>query len=755
MSTLATLDFSTLNDEQREAVLHPGGPMLIFAGAGSGKTRVISYRIARLIQDGVYPSRILAVTFTNKASREMRERIEGLVGEKDAKFLWMGTFHSICSRILRIDGKAIGIHPQFTIYDDSDQLSLVKDILKAKNIDDKAIQPRAILSEISHAKEQMKTPEKYAEGTSGFFEKICADVYKAYNLKLSAANALDFDDILFYTVRLLEQSEETRKKWQEKFLHVLVDEYQDVNYSQYRLVQLIGELHKNVVVVGDDDQSIYGWRGADASLILKFGLDYASAKIIKLERNYRSTQRILQAANEVIKHNPGRAGKMLWTENKEGPRVSLTEAGTEQDEAEMVINAIMEDIANGSRTLADFAVLYRTNAQSRVLEDGFLKARIPHRLIGGQRFYERKEIKDMVAYLRIVANPSDDVSLKRIINVPPRGIGASAIEKATRFADLQGISLIESFSSQDVQGDLTKRCADAVRGFLIGIEMVRETASKGPVKPTLMAMLNQSGYMAMLRAENSEEAASRLENLQELVNVAQEFDIDADEVSLSAFLENAALMSDSDTLIEGAQAVTLMTIHTAKGLEFPVVFIVGMEEGIFPHSRSLASDQQIAEERRLAYVAMTRAKEELHIVHAHRRSLYGTPNFNPRSRFLEHLPPESLTSLFERGGKIKPYQRSAYQERDGSFSGSKIPTSIGTENRPERSLSTTPGSNLRSPSWKPPFTVGTKVSHAKFGEGIVISCMPIKDDTEVTVAFPGEFGIKKLVQKLAKLQSIP
>ncbi|RYG87448.1 ATP-dependent DNA helicase PcrA, partial [bacterium] len=425
---LPPLDLSTLNPEQREAVTYRGGPLLIFAGAGSGKTRVITTRIASLLREGVWASRILAVTFTNKAAREMRERVEGLVGEA-ANGMWIGTFHSLCGRLLRMEGSAIGIDRNFVIYDDADQLSLVREILKAKNIDDKSISPRGILSEISHAKERLQTPEKYAERASTFFEKIASDVFKSYNDGLRRANALDFDDILFFAHRLLTQSQDVREKYQERFLHVMVDEYQDVNLAQYEIVHLLAAKHRNVVVVGDDDQGIYSWRGADVSLILRFGSDYEDARIVKLERNYRSTKTILAAANEVIRHNRGRAGKNLWTENEEGAAIRVVQTGTEQDEAATIGEAIRKDVARGKRPYGDYAILYRTNAQSRVLEEAFLSQRIPHILIGGQRFYERKEIKDMLAYLRLTLNGRDDVSFRRTVNTPARGIGPGAVSR--------------------------------------------------------------------------------------------------------------------------------------------------------------------------------------------------------------------------------------------------------------------------------------------------------------------------------------
>jgi DNA helicase-2/ATP-dependent DNA helicase PcrA len=730
------LELDTLNPEQREAVLHPGGPLLIFAGAGSGKTRVITFRIARLLMEGVHPSRILAVTFTNKAAREMRERVEQLVGDT-SKTMWIGTFHSLCSRMLRIDGKHIGLDSNFVIYDDSDQMTLIREVFKSKNIDDKSIQPRAILSEISNAKEKLLTPEKYAEGVTGYMERIAAEVYKSYNILLRKANALDFDDILYFTVRLLEQREDVRQKYQERFQHVLVDEYQDVNLAQYQIVHQLAGKHRNVVVVGDDDQSIYAWRGADVSLILRFGSDYPDARIVKLERNYRSTKTILAAANEVIKQNRGRAGKELWTENEQGARITLTQAGTEQDEGMMVADKIQREVRAGRRKYSEFAVLYRTNAQSRVMEEAFLTTRIPHVLLGGQRFYERKEIKDMISYLRLVYNPFDNVSFRRVVNTPTRGIGSTAMKTIEDRANTLGLSLWQVTDDQEMQATLQKKTASSLRAFHGVIFDGQELAEQGAVTPVLRHLMSASGYVDALKAEHSQEALGRLDNLQELLNVTAEYDATSEDPSLTGFLESVALVSDVDALTGDGDAVTLMTLHSAKGLEFPVVFLTGLEEGVFPHSRSLTSDSELEEERRLCYVGMTRAREELHILHAHRRSMFGTPNFNRRSRFLDDIPEHLLDTLNEGGYHQPPApSRSVYQERSGSYSV--------VEPKPDTSKR----------AFKPPFEIGQRVRHAKFGIGVVVACNPVRDDVEVTVAFPGVIGVKKLAQKFAKLEPL-
>jgi len=742
-SSPVAVDLDSLNPPQREAVLQPGGPMLIFAGAGSGKTRVITTRMARLVADGVPGSRILAVTFTNKAASEMRERVERMVGGESAKRIWMGTFHSICSKMLRIDGKAIGIDPSFVIYDDADQISLIREIFKAKNIDDKSIQPRTILSEISSAKEKLVSPEKYAERATGFVEKIAADIYKSYNALLKKANALDFDDLLLYTVRLLEQRQDVREKYQDRFLHVLVDEYQDVNYAQYQIVNLVAAKHRNVVVVGDDDQSIYAWRGADVSLILRFNQDYPDAKVIKLQQNYRSTKNILSVAHEVIRRNRSRADKQLWTENAEGAQITLIQAGTEQDEAMMVAEAILADTRTGRRRYRDFSVLYRTNAQSRVLEEAFLTLRIPHILVGGQRFYERKEVKDMLCYMRLSLNENDNVSLRRIINVPTRGIGASTLQQLETWAAERSLPLIGALRDQGMQGSLQKKAGTSVKALLATLNEARELSEQGAVTPVLKHLMNASGYLDALREENSQDSLSRLENLQELLNVTAEYDATAEEPSLHEFLESVSLVADIDTLDNSGDAVTLMTLHTAKGLEFPVVFLVGLEEGVFPHSRSLTSDYELEEERRLCYVGMTRAKEELHLVHAHRRSLYGTPNFNRRSRFLDDIPSDMLRMVSSPAGTYGyTGPRQPQLQRNGTYTVNPAPPPPIAQRK------------LRGPDWKPPFDVGQRVRHAKFGIGVVVSCNPLKNDAEVTVAFPGVVGTKKLVQSLAKLEPV-
>ncbi|HRD31778.1 MAG TPA: UvrD-helicase domain-containing protein [Fimbriimonadaceae bacterium] len=734
-------DLNSLNPEQKRAVECNGGPLMVFAGAGSGKTRVVTCRIAKLIAEGVPASRIMAVTFTNKAAREMRERLEQMVGE-EAKYLWMGTFHSTCAKLLRMDGAAIGIDRNFVVYDDTDQLSIVRDLIKRRNLDPKAIQPRAVLAEISRAKERLESPTKYAETAAGFFPKIVADIYKEYNDALRRANALDFDDILLYAVRLLEQAESVREKYQERFLHVMVDEYQDVNMAQYRLTHLLAAKHQNIMIVGDDDQSIYAWRGADVSLMLRFGSDYPDAQVITLAQNYRSTPNILKAAHSIIRHNHGRNEKQLWTDNPEGASVRIRGYGTENDEAMAVADSILREVRTGKRTYGQYGVLYRTNAQSRALEEAFLTMRIPHVLVGGQRFYDRKEIKDAMAYLRLAWNPADDASFRRIVNVPARGIGATTVDRIAQYASSLGQSMRDVIGDPTYRATLTKRAATALGDLHRLLEAATALATSGPVTPVLQILLDKSGYLDELRNERTDESISRLENLQELLNVTTQFDegnVDADEApTLGGFLEQVALVSDVDMLKESGEAVTLMTLHSSKGLEYPVVFLTGMEEGVFPHSRSLGDDRQLSEERRLCYVGMTRAREELHLTYARRRSTFGQANFNHRSRFLNDLPAMEVDDDAGYDHESMAPTRRVESERMGTYRVIEAPR---------------PQAEAAAP-WQAPFTVGQRVEHRKLGMGVVIACNPLKNDAEVTVAFSGATGIKKMVQSFAKLEAV-
>lgn len=726
-----------LNPQQLEAVEWPPGPLLVFAGAGSGKTRVITRRIARFIAQGVAPERILAVTFTNKAAREMRERIEQLVGP-ESRGVWMGTFHATCARILRIDGLKIGIQPGFSIYDDSDQIGLMKDVLKARNMDEKHVSPRDILAAISSAKERLIGPEDFGAQAAGFTEKLAAELYPSYAQLLRQANALDYDDLIFFAVRLFEQVPPVLEKYQDRFVHVLVDEYQDVNYAQYRFVQLIGGKHRSITIVGDDDQSIYGWRGADVSLIRRFSSDYPDAKVITLDQNYRSTGKILAAANAVIRKNRARAEKALWTENPDGPPITISSAGTDRDEAMMVASLILRDRNAGRRRFSDFAVLYRTNAQSRVLEEAFLTSRIPHVLVGGQRFYERKEIKDMIAYLRVANNPSDNVAIRRVVNVPARGIGQGSLEVLESAAVRSSGNLWDALRDASVLAKLPSKPQAGCKHFVRLIEEAQTMATEHSVTEVLNHVMRESGYLDELRQDHSPDSMSRLENLQELLRVTAEFDETADETTLGGFLESVALIADVDELKEDGDAAVLMTLHSAKGLEFPVVFIVGMEEGVFPHARSMSSDSELEEERRLCYVGMTRAREELHLLCSVRRSLYGQPNFNRPSRFLADIPSELTDTLNPTSPADATRSAAIRSDRLRDWDVNVADSGLARARE----------------TWVPPFTVGQRVRHSKFGIGVVIACMPLKNDVEVTVAFPGVVGVKRLVQGLAKLEAV-
>jgi DNA helicase-2/ATP-dependent DNA helicase PcrA len=712
-----------LNPPQREAVTHPGGPLLVFAGAGSGKTRVLTHRVGWLIQQGkARPDQILAVTFTNRAAREMKERIEGLLGERSAAEVWAGTFHSTCAKLLRISGEKIGLDRNFVIFDDEDQIRLIKECLHELNIPERSYPARGVLSAISHAKEKLLDPDTYLRKHSGVYEETVAGVWRLYARKLREMRALDFDDLIVFAVRLLEERQDAREQYQRRFRHVLVDEYQDINYSQYRFVELLAQEHRNITVVGDDDQSIYSWRGADISIILNFERDFPDAHVVKLEQNYRSTQIILDAAHEVVSANERRAEKRLWTENGPGSPLTLWEAADEQHEADLVAQAIQEQIARGRRP-SDFAVLYRTNAQSRPFEEVFMHRRIPYRIIGGVRFWERKEVKDIIAYLRLVANSADNISFKRIVNVPARGIGAASVARLEEAAAARGISIYEAARDRDTVADLQPKAARALREFVDLIEGLRASAAELPVSDLMKETLERTGYLRELENERTMEARGRIENLQELVSVAALFDTQAEDTSLEAFLAQVALVSDVDSLDDRADSVVLMTLHSAKGLEFPVVFMTGLEEGIFPHSRSLTEPRQLEEERRLCYVGMTRAKEELHFTYAFRRMAYGMSARSTLSRFVKEIPAE----YFAEG-------QAPSAVTDGwAAAASRVRTVVTNDS-------------------DSPFREGDRVTHPKFGTGVVISATGRGDEAQVTVMFAGGVGLKKLLLAYAKLE---
>jgi DNA helicase II / ATP-dependent DNA helicase PcrA len=705
-----------LNPAQRQAVLAIEGPVLVVAGAGSGKTRVLTYRIAHLVSAcGVQPHEVLAITFTNKAAEEMRRRLEGILGEV-APRMWVMTFHAACGRILRREAPRLGYRSNFTIYDQADQVRVVKSCLEELERDPKRFAPRGIHAQISNAKNQLVGPEEYRARVASFYDQTVADVYELYQRKLFSSNALDFDDLLMVTVTALERFPEARTRWQKGFRYVLVDEYQDTNHAQYRLLHLLGEAHKNVFAVGDPDQSIYAFRGADIRNILEFERDFGGAQVIALEQNYRSTNAILRAANAVIAHNRERKPKSLWSELGEGEPVRVVEVEDEHAEARFVaaeIAALVDEGYAGS----EVAVFYRTNAQSRVLEDVLVRQDIPYQVIGGPRFYERAEIKDAIAYLQVLDNAADAVSLARIANRPRRGIGDASLARLQAFADAQGISLWEALARADEAG-IGGAPLKAVQRFRTLLESLTAVAGELAVPELVERVLERSGYLEVLEAERTVEAQGRLENLRELVGVAQEYRAGAAEPSLSEFLQQISLYSDQDELSEERSLVTLMTLHNAKGLEFRAVFLIGMEEGVFPHARSL-EEQGLEEERRLAYVGLTRAQERLTLTHASARSLWGSRSYNLPSRFLDELPEEELAR-----DRLQPASWRGYGA---------------------------PASSLDSSALVPDLSTGDTVRHSTLGEGVVTRIEP---DGIVTVRFAEDGAERRLMLDYAPLDKL-
>ncbi|BDG34372.1 DNA helicase PcrA [Saccharococcus caldoxylosilyticus] len=732
MNFLSEKLLANLNKEQQAAVKTTEGPLLIMAGAGSGKTRVLTHRIAYLMAEKhVAPWNILAITFTNKAAREMKERVQALLGGA-AEEVWISTFHSMCVRILRRDIDRIGINRNFSILDTTDQLSVIKNILKEKNIDPKKFEPRTILGTISSAKNELLTPEKFAKRASSYYEKIVSDVYEEYQQRLLRNHSLDFDDLIMTTIQLFERVPEVLEYYQYKFQYIHIDEYQDTNHAQYMLVKMLAARFQNICVVGDADQSIYRWRGADIQNILSFERDYPNAKVILLEQNYRSTKRILQAANEVIENNINRKPKRLWTENPEGKKIVYYEAMNEADEAQFVAGKIKEYVDGGKRRYSDFAILYRTNAQSRIIEEVFLKSNIPYQIVGGLKFYDRKEIKDILAYLRVIANPNDDISLLRIINVPKRGVGASSLDKIVRYASENELSIFEALAELEHIG-LSARIAASLLEFRRQLEQWAQLQEYVSVTELVEEVLDKSGYREMLKAENTLEAQSRLENIDEFLSVTKHFENVSEDKSLIAFLTDLALISDIDQLNEAngnsEDSVVLMTLHSAKGLEFPVVFLIGMEEGIFPHNRSLDDEDEMEEERRLAYVGITRAEEELFLTSAQMRTLFGNIHVNPVSRFIREIP-EELMEMINR----RTLHAAASQAKQTGFRTTMASGSAGG------------GTTV----WK----VGDKADHKKWGIGTVVSVRGEGEDQELDIAFPSPIGIKRLLAKFAPITKV-
>ncbi|UWF57600.1 DNA helicase PcrA [Staphylococcus hyicus] len=718
-----------MNTEQSEAVRTTEGPLLIMAGAGSGKTRVLTHRIAYLLDEkGVSPYNILAITFTNKAAKEMKERVQKLVGE-EAEVIWMSTFHSMCVRILRRDADRIGIERNFTIIDPTDQKSVIKDVLKRENIDPKRYEPRMFISAISNLKNELKTPQDALESANDFYTQMVAKVYEGYQKQLIRNQALDFDDLIMTTIKLFERVPDVLDYYQNKFQYIHVDEYQDTNKAQYTLVNLMAQKFKNLCVVGDSDQSIYGWRGADIQNILSFEEDYPNARTIFLEQNYRSTKTILNAANEVIRNNTERKPKGLWTANANGEKIKYYEAFSERDESEYVVREIFKQQKKG-RKLKDIAVLYRTNAQSRVLEETFLKSNVPYVMVGGQKFYDRKEIKDVLSYLRLIANSADDISLRRVINIPKRGIGPSSVDKIATYATSNSISMFEALAEVDFIG-LSKKVTQAASEFYQLINHLMQEQEFLEISEIVEEVLIKSGYRDMLEREQTLEARSRLENIDEFMSVPKDYEKNTplEEQSLINFLTDLSLVADVDeaNLEDG---VTLMTMHSAKGLEYPVVFIIGMEESIFPHLRAIKSDDdhEMEEERRISYVAITRAEEELYLTHASSRTLFGRSQSNPRSRFLNEIP-DDLLALPERKQTTQTGQK---------------------RTAPKRGYSQRTVVNKAKPATSE-WNVGDKVTHKSWGEGMVSNVNVKNGSVELDIIFKSQ-GPKRLLAQFAPIE---
>ena len=799
-----------LNPPQREAVGHLTGPLLILAGAGSGKTRVLAHRVAYLIATSYKPWQILAVTFTNKAAGEMRDRIASLIGAEGAREATIGTFHAVCARVLRRDGGSIGLSRSFTIYDRADQVALVKSVLRRLDLDEKRFSPNGMLAWIGQRKDELADVATARRQAANYYDETAAQVYEAYQRQLGEDDAVDFDDLLMRTVFLFEQHPDVLARYQGRWQQILVDEYQDTNRAQYLICRHLAAKHKNLAVVGDDDQSIYSWRGADLRNILDFEADYPDAKVVKLEQNYRSTQTILDAAHAVVSRNAGRKDKRLWTDRGSGTQITLFDAYNEYEEAEFVARQIEKlvggggrgsmsrlltsraDDGEGSLRYGDIAVAYRINAQSRVLEESLMRFGIPYQLVGGTRFYERREVKDALAYVRLARNPADRVALGRIINVPARGIGSRTVEELGAWAESRGVTLWESVQAAGENPNLAPRARGQLGAFA---ELMRGLMAMVPNEPPSAifdAALERSGLQAAIN-DGTDEGEERWANVVELRGHAAEFDEIAAPEGLARFLEEVALVSDQDELEDVPDRVTLITLHAAKGLEFPVVFIVGLEEGLLPHRRALEDERELEEERRLAYVGMTRAKDRLYLVHAHHRSTYGVGAQSDPSRFLAELPEDLLAAErsaapFRRGGErwagtddeggwlpggyrsptrrvqeplrpinlpdmnVAPRPRPVGRELDAarervasaSYTGASVDLGSGTFSVPG-------GGDALGAEEEPSWHAGDRVRHRRFGDGIVVSSRIVKGDEEVTVAFVGE-GVKRLIAAYAGLE---
>ncbi|MBH9811291.1 DUF3553 domain-containing protein [Clostridioides difficile] len=751
------MNLDTLNPAQREAVEKTEGPVLILAGAGSGKTKVLTTRIAYLIEDkGVQAPNILAITFTNKAANEMRERVEQNIGP-ETKDMWISTFHSCCVRILRKDINKIGYNRSFVIYDSADQVTLVKDCLKELNLSDKVFEPKAVISAISGAKDKLYTPKQFKDINMADNRMVkIADIYVLYQDRLKRNSALDFDDLILKTVELFKANDEVLAYYRSRFRYIMVDEYQDTSKAQYELIKLLAREHQNICVVGDDDQSIYGWRGADIRNILEFEKDYDNVHVVKLEQNYRSTQVILDAANKVISNNIERKRKKLWSEKKEGELIKIQLTGSEIEEADFIADSIAQIARKENRPYKDFAVLYRANAQARPVEDALNRSQIPYNIYGGTKFYERKEIKDLLAYLRVIQNPQDDISIKRIINVPRRGIGLRTIEKIEDRANLKQESIYSVLIDIETNSDISTKARASISGFVDIIGTLRTIKEVYPVSKLIEKVLDTTGYMDELveiRNKNEkdltgkgEEAQDRIDNLREFISIALEFESSNDDTyenkDLETFLTSIALTSESNDE-EDNDRVSLMTIHTSKGLEFPVVFLTGMEEGLFPISRAIKSmsDSQIEEERRLCYVGITRAKEELYMSLTEKRTLYGKTNVAIASRFMEELPEECIERLYKVKKELS-YSKASYNMLDKYTK--KYMSTISKSKVADKVNATIKDSNKETNP--DDIKLGSKVHHPKFGVGTVVSII----GTDVTIAFDQQ-GIKKINKEYTTL----
>lgn len=740
--------YDTLNEQQSEAVLHTEGPLLILAGAGSGKTRVLTHRIAYLIEEkGVNPWNILAITFTNKAAGEMRERVDQLVGF-GSESIWVSTFHSTCVRILRRHIDLLGYDTNFTIYDADDQKTLMKDVCKLLNIDTKVYRERSLLNAISHAKDELVTPEEFLLQAGGdFSQKKIAEVYAEYEKQLRANNALDFDDLLVKTVQLFQTQKDVLEYYQERFRYIMVDEYQDTNTVQFELIRLLASKYRNLCVVGDDDQSIYKFRGANIKNILNFEQVFEDAKVIKLEQNYRSTGNILNAANTVIRNNMGRKDKTLWTDKGEGEKISLRQFDSAYDEAEYIVDEIRKNVAKGDVTYHDHAILYRTNAQSRMFEEKFVTANIPYKIVGGVNFYARREIKDLLAYLKTVDNGKDDLAVRRIINVPKRGIGLTSTNRVQEYASRHEIGFYDALCGVDLIPDIG-RGTSKLESFVALIEHFKTDAKDLSLSDLMQEIIEETGYVESLRADEGEEADARIENIDELLSKIAAYEETCEEqnepATLSGFLEEVALVADIDSLDEDSDYVILMTLHSAKGLEFPHVYLAGMEDGIFPSYMTVTADdpEEMEEERRLCYVGITRAEEELTLTCARRRMIRGETQYNKMSRFIKEIPRELLSTgaVFEKE-KEEPVKQAAYLQARQAFRKQAF-----TAPKPVRQFGNPGGDG-------PGYGVGDRVRHMKFGEGTVTALTEGGRDYEVTVDFDTA-GTKKMFAAFAKLKKL-